>query len=136
MDANIYQLGYEDSDLTSFDSEDSSVNSHFKFHNKPKLFTGTKTFKIDRQYSVKFLGFPKTTFVVIQQEFEDQNIKLLFKNSCAKSIKLDVRNTFLLEIQSNMDLIFNPKLVGKLYKDEKKIRLFSNEGEIFITNKA
>ena len=35
MEANIDELGYEDSDLTSSESEDRSVNSHVQFHNKP-----------------------------------------------------------------------------------------------------
>ena len=69
MDANIYQLGYEDSDLTSFDSEDSSVNSHFKFHNKQTSFTGNKEFNTYREDYVKIPGVTTPTGVVLQQEF-------------------------------------------------------------------
>ena len=47
LEANIDELGDEDSDLTSSDSEDRSGNSHFQLHNKSTSFTGTKKFKTD-----------------------------------------------------------------------------------------
>ena len=76
------------------------------------------------------------TGVVLQQAFEERNRKLLFKKSHAKSIKIDLRNIILLDVQSNMDLLFNPKLVGNIYKAKKNMYLQSNGGKMIITNKA
>ena len=36
LEESIDKLGIEDSDLTSYDSEDSSGKSHLQFHNKPE----------------------------------------------------------------------------------------------------
>ena len=38
------RVGYEDFDLTSYDREERSGNSHLQFRNKPTLFTGPKNF--------------------------------------------------------------------------------------------
>ena len=47
MEAQIDELGDEDSDLTSSDSEDKSVNINLQFHNKPTWLNGHKKFKMD-----------------------------------------------------------------------------------------
>ena len=69
LEANIDELGDEDSDLTSSDSEDSNGNSHFRFNNKPESFIGTKKFKTDPEDYVKIPGVTTPTGVVLQQEF-------------------------------------------------------------------
>ena len=51
-------------------------------------------------------------------------------------MKLDLRNVILLYIQSNMDLLWNPKLVVDVYNSKKNIRLHINRGEMLITHKA
>ena len=53
LEANIDELGDENYNLTSSDSNESSGNSHLQFHNKPTSFTGPKKFKIDTGYYVK-----------------------------------------------------------------------------------
>ena len=60
----------------------------------------------------------------------------MFKNIHAKSINLDLRIVILLYIQSNMDILCNPKFFGKIYKAKKKMRLHSNGGKILISHKA
>ena len=56
MEANIYESGYEDSNLTSSDSKCSSGTSNFQYSNNPTSFTGPKKFKTDREYFVKIPG--------------------------------------------------------------------------------
>ena len=136
LEANIDELGDEDSELTSSDSKDSSGNSHLKFHNKPTSFTGPKNFNTDPEDYVKIPGVTNPTCVVLQQEFEERNRNLLFKKSHAKSIKLDLRNVILLDNQSTMDQFCNPKLVGNIYKANKKMCLQINGGKMLITHKA
>ena len=135
MEANIDELGYEYSYLTSYNSKDSSGNSHLKFHNKPASLTGTKKFNPDPEYSVNIPGVNTETRVVLHQEFEEQNIKLMFKESHAKSINLYLRNVILLDRQHIIDLFYNKKLVGNIYKYKKKMRLQSNLGKMITTSK-
>ena len=65
--ANIYKLGYEYSNLTSSNSEYSSGNSNFQFHNKPTSFSGPKNVKTYRENSVKIPGVTIPTGVVLQK---------------------------------------------------------------------
>ena len=74
--------------------------------------------------------------MVLHQVFEYQNIKVRFKKSHTNSIKIDLRKVILLESQSTMDLLCNPKLIGKIYKAKKKIHLQSNRVKMIITHKA
>ena len=74
--------------------------------------------------------------VLLHQAFEEQERKLLFKNIHAKSIKVKLRNAILLDSQYTMDLFYNIKLFGKIYKAKKKMRLRSNGGKILISHKA
>ena len=60
-------------------SEDSSGNSHFKFHKKLTLFTEPKKFKIEPENSVKIPGLTTPTGVVLQQAFQERNRKVLLK---------------------------------------------------------
>ena len=60
----IDKLGDEDSDLTSYNSEYISVNSHLQCHNNPLSFTGPKQFNPYPEYYVNIPG------VVLHQEFE------------------------------------------------------------------
>ena len=136
MEENIDESGNGDSDITSYNSENISVNSHLQFHNKPASLTGTRKFKIDREDSVKI---PRVTIpkgVVLQQEFEEWNRKIMFKDIHAKSVKLELRNVILLVNQYIMDLLHNPRMVGNIYKAKKKILLQSNGGNMLITHKA
>ena len=107
-----------------------------KFHNKPALFTGPKKFKIYREDYVKIPGVNTITGVVLQQEFGKRNIKVMLKNSHANSMNLDLRNVVLLDSQSTMDLFYNTKLVGKIYKAKIKMCLKSNGGKILFTHKS
>ena len=136
LEENIDELGDEDSNLISYDIEDNSENSHFQFHNKPTSFTGPNKFNTDPEYSVKIPGVTTPTVLVLQQEFEDRNRKVLFKNIHSDSIKLDFRNVILLGKQSTMDLLCNPNLVENIDKANKKICLQSNGGKIIITHRA
>ena len=61
--------------------------------------------------------------MVLHQAFEEKNIKLLFKKSHSKSIKLELRIVVLMDSLSTMDLLCNPKLVGNMYKSKKKMCL-------------
>ena len=74
--------------------------------------------------------------VLLHQAFEEQERKLLFKNIHAKSIKVKLRNAILLDSQYTMDLFYNIKLFGKIYKAKKKMRLHNNEDKMIITHKA
>jgi hypothetical protein len=65
---------------------------------------------------------------MFQQAFEERNAKVLFKQNHSKKIELDLKNVILLDSQSTMDLFWNPKLVDKTYKTDKKMRLKSNGG--------
>ena len=56
LEAKIDKLGDDDSNLNSSNSEDSSGNSHLRFHKNPTSFTGTKKFKIDPEDSVQIPG--------------------------------------------------------------------------------
>ena len=103
MEVNIDELRDEDSNLTSFNSKDSSGNSHFQFHNKPTSFTGTNKFKPDPGYYVNIPGVIIPTGVVLNQEFEERNRNVLFKKSHDRSIKVDLNNVILLGSQSTMD---------------------------------
>ena len=69
LEANIDKLGVQYSDLTSYDREYISGNSHLQFHNKPKSFTGTKRFKPDPEYSVKIPGVTIPTCVMLHRHF-------------------------------------------------------------------
>ena len=60
----------------------------------------------------------------------------MFKNSHVNFINIDIRNVILLDSQSTIDLIFNTKLVGNIYKAKKNMRLQSNRGKIIITHMA
>ena len=60
----------------------------------------------------------------------------MFKNSHAKSIKLDLRNSILMDSQSTMDLFCNPKLVGKIYNAKNNMHLQSNGVKMIITHKS
>ena len=133
---NIDNLGYEESSLTSSNSEDSSGNSHLQFHNKPTSFTVTKKFKTYPEYSVKIPGVTNPTGVVLQKAFEEWNRKLLFKKIRAKSIKFDLRNIILLDRQFTMDLLCNPKLIGNIFKAKKNMRLQSSGGNMGIPHKS
>ena len=132
-EANIDKLGDEVSNLTSSDSRYRIVNINFQFHNKPTSFTGPKNSKTDCEDYGKIPGVTTQTGVVLQQSFEEWNIKLLFKNSHAKSIKIDLRNFILLDTQSTMELFCNSKLFGNIYKAKKNMCLQSNEGKMMIT---
>ena len=136
METNIDELEYEDSNITSYNSEYISGNSHLKFHNKPTSFTGPKNFNTDPEDYVKIPGVTNPTCVVLQQEFEERNRNLLFKKSHAKSIKLDLRNVILLDSQSTMDIFCNLNLVGNIYKSKKKMCLQIKKGRIIITHKS
>ena len=52
LQSNIDELGYEESEITSSNSKDSSGNSHFHFHNKKTSFTGPKQFNTELEYSI------------------------------------------------------------------------------------
>ena len=69
-EANIDELGDEDSDIISFDSEDSSGNSHFQFHNNPTSFTEPKKFRKYRENYYMIPGVTNPTGVMLQQAFE------------------------------------------------------------------
>ena len=56
--------------------------------------------------------------------------------SNAKSINLDLGKIIFLDIQYTMELLFNPKLVGNIYKANKNMRLQSNGENMLITHKA
>ena len=73
--------------------------------------------------------------VVPLQVFGERNIKVLLKKSHTNSIKIDLRNVILLEIQYTMDLFCNSKLVEMIYKSKKNMRLQSNRGKMLITHK-
>ena len=60
----------------------------------------------------------------------------MFKNIHSKFVNIDLRNVILMDSQSNMDLLCNPKLVGNIYKAKKNICLQSNGGKMRITHKA
>ena len=111
-------------------------NSHFQFHNNPKLFTGPKMCKTDPEDSFKIPGMTTPASVVIHQSFEEHNRKVLFNKSHAKSVNLDLGKVILLEIQYNMDLFYNPKLDGNIFKANKNMHLQSYGGNMLITNKA
>ena len=116
---NIDNLVDDDSDLNSSDSDDSSGNSHFQFHNKPKSFAGPKKSNTYPEDYVNIPGVNTQTGVVLQQAYEYWNIKLLFNKSHDKSIKLEFGNVILLDSQYTMDLFYNPKFVGNIYKAKK-----------------
>ena len=117
METNIDELEYEDSNITSYNSEYISRNSHLKFHNKPTSFTEFKTHPVD---SVKITGVPTPTGVVLHQEFEEQNRKVLLKKIHYKYIEIDIINVILLDKKSTMDQFCNTKLVGNSIKPGKR----------------
>ena len=65
MELNIGELGDEESNLISSDSEDRSVNSHLQLHNNPISFTGSKKFNKDHEDSVETPGVNTPTCVVL-----------------------------------------------------------------------
>ena len=136
MEANIYKLGDEDSNITSYDRKYISENSHFQFHSNPTSFKGPNKFKTDFEDSVKIPVVTTPTGVVLHQVFEEQNIKVLFRKSRDKSINIYLRNVILLDSQSTKDLFCNPKLFGKVYKSKKRMYLQSNGGNILNIHKA
>ena len=71
LEANIGELGYEDSKPTSFYNKNRSGKIHFQFHNKPTSFTGHKMFKKDPEEYVKIPGMTIPIGVVLQQAFEE-----------------------------------------------------------------
>ena len=136
LEANIDELGDEESELTSYDRGDSSGNSHFQFHNKPTSLTVTDKFKTYPKYYVNIPGVTTPTCVVLQQAFEERNRRLTFNKSHYKSINIELRNVILLDSQSTMDQFCNPKLVGNIYKAKKKMSLQINGCTIVINHKA
>ena len=70
LEANIDKLGDEDSNLTSYEIEYSSGNSHLQFNNKPASFTGTNNFNTDPEDSIKIPGVTNPTGVVLQKVFK------------------------------------------------------------------
>ena len=60
----------------------------------------------------------------------------MFKKSHVKSIKIYLRNVILLDSQFNMELFCNTKLVGNIYKANKKMHLQSNGVNMIITHKS
>ena len=135
MAARIDKLGDEESNLNSSDSKEIIVNSNFQFNNKPTSLTGHKKFNTNPEDYVNIPGVNTPTGVVLQQEFEERNIKVLFRKSHAKSIKLDLKNVILLNSQYSMELLCNTKLVGNIYKAKINICLQSNVGKMIITHK-
>ena len=123
LEENIDKFLYENSALASSDSKDSSGNIHFQFRKNSTSFTGNKKFKTDPEDYVKIPGVNYSAVVLLKQASGERNIKLLLKKSHTKSIKLDIRNIILLNIQSTMDLLYNIKLVENIYKAKKKMRL-------------
>jgi hypothetical protein len=65
----------------------------------------------------------------------EPRIAKLFKHT-GSSIKLDLKEFFLLDSQSTMDLFCNAALIRKTSKSKSSMRLNSNGGTILVTRKA
>ena len=50
--------------------------------------------------------------------------------------KIDLRTVVLLENESTMDLFYNPDLVKDIKKVKGPLRIHSNDGEMFVNQKA
>jgi hypothetical protein len=72
--------------------------------------------------------------VKVDKEFEP-SIAKLFKQS-GPTIKLDLHEVILLDIQSTMDLFCNAALVSKTRKSNSSMRLKSNGGNMVISCRA
>jgi hypothetical protein len=73
-------------------------------------------------------------FAQLDKKFEPK-ISKLFKQT-GSSIKLDLKEVILLDSQSTMDLFFNASLASKTSKSKSSMRLNSNGGTMFVTQKA
>jgi hypothetical protein len=62
------------------------------------------------------------------------NADVLFKQNDGKEISLDLRNIILLDSQSTMDLLCNPKLVHNISRANNKMRLQSNGGSMMVNH--
>ena len=94
MEATIYKLGDYDSNLTSYDSENSSGNSHLKLHNRPTSFTGPNKFKIDRGDPVKIPGVAKPKGVVLHVGYPNHNSILVYRKIPSINLKQDSQDGF------------------------------------------
>jgi hypothetical protein len=73
-------------------------------------------------------------FAQVKKEFEPRIAKL-FKQA-GLSVKIDLREVILLDIQSTMDLFCNAALVSKTCKSTTSMRLKSNGGTMVVSQKA
>ena len=69
LEANINELGGDDSNPTSSDSEESSGNIHVQYHNRLTSLTGRDKFKIDPEDYIKTPGVTNPTGIVLHQAF-------------------------------------------------------------------
>ena len=69
LEANIDELGDDDSNPTSSDSEESSGNIHVQYHNKLTSLTRPDKFKIDPEDYIKTPGVTNPTGIVLHQAF-------------------------------------------------------------------
>ena len=75
-------------------------------------------------------------FAQVDTEFEPEIAKLLFKQTHGASIKLELREVWLLDNQSTMDLVCNEGFVKGVYKSSSTMRLKSNGGKMKVTHKG
>jgi hypothetical protein len=73
-------------------------------------------------------------FAQLDKKFEPRIAKL-FKQA-GSSIKLDLKEVILLDIQSTIDLFCNAALVSNISKSRSNMRLKSNGGTMVVTRKA
>jgi hypothetical protein len=73
-------------------------------------------------------------FAQLDKKFEPRIAKL-FKQA-GSSIKLDIKEAILLDIQSTMDLFCNAALVSKISRSRSNMRLKSNGDTMVVTQKA
>jgi len=107
----LKQVQEEDSDLS--ESEDEDGSSHFQVGD-------TSSFQ----------------FAQLEDDFDPKIAKLFKQLHKNRPKELDLREVILLDSQSTMDLICNPKLVKETFKSNTSMRLQSNGGTMAITRKA
>jgi hypothetical protein len=89
---------------------------------------------LEREEASNFQVDQALQFTQLDKKFEPRIAKL-FKQA-GSSIRLDLKELIILDIQPTMDLFCNAALVSKISKSRSNMRLKSNVGTMVVTRKA